>query len=343
MKNIDLLLLDAFDFGGIERASDTLIRAFKRDGIKCRLVSVREQCGKRSFDYIENPTILRQGCCEILKLFHYAKSLTDDTLVISTYDRISILLSFVFILLRKKNVIIAHQHADYYAHNNKVRFLRRIFYRRVNVVCALTRKDVGFYSKWHPKAIFVPNILQLKTSCKYIPLGERTTDLIAIGRLDTVKRFEHFIGVSSNLLENGEAKSAKLIGDGPDLNRLKQVDRCNIIQGRNDNVLPLLADSKVLLVTSHRESFSMVILEAMSQGTIVVSYNCPTGPEELIKDAVNGFLIENGNVEAMTMKCKYVLENISSLGAVSQAAIVTSMQYSPANIMNKWKKIINEC
>ncbi|PSW34962.1 glycosyltransferase family 4 protein [Photobacterium phosphoreum] len=343
MIKIDLLLLNAFDFGGIERASNTLFQAFKSFDINCELISVREKKNKKSFEYIEDPTVLQYGKTDFMKLFFYAKNIDKNVVVISTYDRISIMLSLCFFLLKKKNKIIAHQHADYYAHSKKIRCLRFLFYRRIDFICALTQQDVKYYLEWHENVYLIPNILQLSHEYKYIPIKERDTDLIAIGRLDPVKRFDDYIKISSLLIEEDIISSSILIGDGPEFNKLKKLDRHNIIKGRNDNIYTLLQNAKILLVTSYRESFSMVILEAMSQGTIVISYNCPTGPGELIQDGVNGFLVENGNVNAMLDKCRFIFENIDKFDDISKAAILTSKLYSSQIIIDKWKNLIYEC
>lgn len=347
MKNnkLHLLLLNAYDFGGIERASCTLLYSFLDADIKCDLFSVREKTQESScYHYPKTPIDLKGGGNDFSKLYAYAKSLSDDTIVISTYDRITIILSFLFFILRKKCKLIAHQHADYYAHSKKVRLLRRFFYRRVNTICSLTKKDMGFYSEWHSSVKLLPNILSIPAefNCQNINYHDRHIDLIAIGRLDPVKRFQDFIFTANALIKSGEIRNAMLVGDGPERAILNDLDNHHIMIGRNDNVFSLLRNAKVLVVTSLRESFSMVILEAMSQGCIVISYDCPTGPTELIKNGVNGYLVENSNLKVLEDKCRYVINNYDENHFIAKNALLTSKKYTAKNIVDKWVDIINE-
>ncbi|MFM5164191.1 glycosyltransferase [Aeromonas rivipollensis] len=347
MKNnkLHLLLLNAYDFGGIERASCTLLYSFLDADIKCDLFSVRERTQKTScYHYPKMPIDLKVGGNDFSKLYVYAKSLSDDTIVISTYDRITIILSFLFFVLRKKCKLIAHQHADYYAHSKKIRLLRRFFYRRVNTICSLTKTDMKFYSEWHPSVKLLPNILSIPAefNCQNNNYHDRYIDVIAIGRLDSVKRFQDFIFIANALIKSGEIRNAMLVGDGPERAILDDLDSHHIMIGRNDNVFSLLRNAKILVVTSLRESFSMVILEAMSQGCIVISYDCPTGPAELIRNGVNGYLVENSNLKELEDKCRYVINNYDENYFISQNAFLTSKKYTAKNIVNKWVDIINE-
>ncbi|ABN62365.1 glycosyltransferase [Shewanella baltica] len=347
MENVKLhlLLLNAYDFGGIERASCTLLRSFLDVNIKCDLFSVRGEEDKSShYIYPQKPIDLKAGHNDFVKLYHYVKSLSDDIVVISTYDRITIMLSFLFIFLRKKCKLIAHQHADYYAHSKKVRLLRYFFYRRVNTICSLTKQDMQFYLKWHPDVKLIPNILSIPANdnAKNIDLRDRSIDLIAIGRLDSIKRFQDFIVTANTLIKSEVINKALLVGDGPEYSLLNDLDEHQIMIGRNDDVFSLLSNSKILLVTSSRESFSMVILEAMSQGCLVISYDCPTGPSELIQNNVNGYLIDNSNRALLEEKCSYVIKHLDDNNMISKNAILTSLDYSSSKIVNKWIDIINE-
>ena len=57
---------------------------------------------------------------------------------------------------------------------------------------------------------------------------------------------------------------------------------------------------KNLECSSRFEGFGMVILEAQANEIPVVSFDCPYGPSELIKNNETGILIENGNIEKLT-------------------------------------------
>ncbi|EJG1083036.1 glycosyltransferase [Vibrio parahaemolyticus] len=344
MRSIDILLLNAYDFGGIERASSHLLSAFIKSGYNTRVISVRDKENRTSFDYEIPVLTMSGGDNDYVRIFNYVKNIPEDKILISTYDRISIILSFFLLLLNKKNILIVHQHADYYAHSITVRTLRKLFYRRANAVLALTKEDKNLYSRWHKNSIVVPNILSVEpvSSEAYVPLKERNVDIIAIGRLDPVKRYDHFLRLAERLRNEKLLNVAKVIGDGPLYGELSKIDSNNVLCGRFDDVRSILSDSKILVVTSLRESFSMVILEALSQGCIVISYDCPTGPRELLKHGFSGFLVNSGNIDELYLCTKTVLTNIDKYEDMSLNSIKTCDNYLDKVILRKWKEVICE-
>jgi glycosyltransferase involved in cell wall biosynthesis len=67
--------------------------------------------------------------------------------------------------------------------------------------------------------------------------------------------------------------------------------------GRQSDVIPYLKNSDVLILTSKYEGFGMVLAEAIACGVPVVSFDCPTGPAEIIIDGENGYLIPAGDID----------------------------------------------
>ncbi|MEQ9969526.1 glycosyltransferase [Pectobacterium carotovorum] len=337
-----LILLNAFDVGGIERASFSLMQSFTEYGLNVELLSLRPSNKGKPLSSAFSPVIIdKNNKGDFWALYEYSKNLNDRITVISTYDRISIMLAFIFFLLKKKNVLISHQHADYFAHRKLIRGIRRLCYGRVNNVLALTQKDHAFYASWHKCVNVLPNILIYP---KYLPekrWKDREIDIIAVGRLNVIKRFEHFIKLSNSLISKGIVKNCKLYGCGEEEENIINLQRFEILAGRSDNVFEHMRNAKILVVTSYRESFSMVILEAMSQGCIVISYDCPTGPGELIQDRVNGFLVENGNVLKLEEKCEEVINNYDNLYHIMKSAVETAKKYSTDEIMPKWVNLLN--
>lgn len=337
-KKVKLLVLNAFDMGGIERATISMANCLRSLGVDVEIVSLYKN--ESSFIIKDNIKVLPQNLNDYEKLSFYLNELNGNEITISMYDRISIYLDIIQIIKMKNNIVIAYQHADYEAHSFKVRFLRRIFYFKNNAVVALTEKDKNLYlNKLSNKLIKkIPNILDPEESIVNKKISERDLDIIAVGRLDPIKRFEDVIYISETIQCN-----TKIFGHGPDEGRLKSIAKDKrILCGSSSQIFKEMLNAKILLVTSFRESFSMVILEAMSMGCIVVSYDCPTGPAELIDDGINGFIIPNGDKDKMKDKCIEILQGNIDLNEISNNAINFSKKFYPEKIGMLWLDLFKE-
>jgi len=89
----------------------------------------------------------------------------------------------------------------------------------------------------------------------------------------------------------------------------------------------LYSKSIAWLLTSNKEGFGMPVLEAMACGCVVISTRCG-GPEDIIEDGVNGFIVPVGDVDAMVEKVGYLLNNPDKRAQMQVAAQKTASCYS---------------
>ena len=80
----------------------------------------------------------------------------------------------------------------------------------------------------------------------------------------------------------------------------------------------------------------MVLVEAMACGIPVVSFDCPDGPSDIIKEGEDGFLVELGNVPQLAERIIYLIENEEERIAMGKKATENIKRYSPEIIMDKW-------
>ncbi|MDR0744486.1 MAG: glycosyltransferase [Holosporales bacterium] len=74
------------------------------------------------------------------------------------------------------------------------------------------------------------------------------------------------------------------------------------------DVKTCLKNTDILVIPSRSESFSMMTIEGMSQGCLVVATKCK-GPEFIIANEVNGILIEKQNPQIMADTLKRIIES----------------------------------
>lgn len=84
-----------------------------------------------------------------------------------------------------------------------------------------------------------------------------------------------------------------------------------------------------------------MLLEALKVGIPVVSFNCNNGPSEIIKDKENGYLIPFNDLDAMSQKICYLIENASLRKEFSNNTEKYLNEFNIRNVTDQWENIIN--
>ena len=132
-----------------------------------------------------------------------------------------------------------------------------------------------------------------------------TPVLVSVGRLAKEKRHSTLL---HSISEINKSTSVRLIiiGDGEERHGIqKLVDSLNIndkvdIIGFRENPYSYMAESNGLVLSSTREGFSNVLLEALALNTPVVSTDCPSGPSEILEEGKWGQLVPMEDINAMS-------------------------------------------
>jgi glycosyltransferase involved in cell wall biosynthesis len=95
-------------------------------------------------------------------------------------------------------------------------------------------------------------------------------------------------------------------------------------------------DSSIYVLSSRFEGFGMVLIEAMACGVPCVSFDCPYGPSDIIANNEDGFLVENGNSDALANKLNELIENESIRKEFGKAAKENVQRFQPEIILNQW-------
>ena len=119
-----------------------------------------------------------------------------------------------------------------------------------------------------------------------------------------------------------------------------------VVHGPTNNIFKEYLQSSILILTSEYEPFGLVLLEAMSCGLPVVSFDCPYGPRCIIKDGVDGFLISPKDYNDYINKICLLIDNPDLRKKMGMIAKINSQRFSADNIMPKWvdffRKIVDK-
>jgi glycosyltransferase involved in cell wall biosynthesis len=185
------------------------------------------------------------------------------------------------------------------------------------------------------KVITIHNGVDLNQFSYHQKVSEKSVFHVGIlGRLSEEKNHKLFLDIAK-ALKNVSGLKFYIAGNGPEFSRIKAMIKeydltdSVVMLGEVDTPEKFIADMDVLLLTSHREVFPMVLLEAMAVGTPIISINTG-GISEAIDDNETGFLITSYSVDAFIEKImemrsnKEVRNSFSKSGRVKVESKFTS-------------------
>ena len=94
-----------------------------------------------------------------------------------------------------------------------------------------------------------------------------------------------------------------------------------------------------MVLPSRSEGFGMVLIEAMSFGLPVISFDCPNSPKDIISNNEDGFLIENGNIHEFVEKLKSLLGSESLRQMMGEKAKQNVQRFSARRIVKQWDEL----
>lgn len=97
--------------------------------------------------------------------------------------------------------------------------------------------------------------------------------------------------------------------------------------------------SSIFAFSSRFEGFGMVLIEAMACGVPCVSFDCPCGPSDIIKEGEDGFLVENGNVSEFADRLLLLIENDNRRREMGAAAKENVKRYWAEIIVPQWDSL----
>lgn len=157
---------------------------------------------------------------------------------------------------------------------------------------------------------------------EFAPDGEKV--LVHLSNFRPVKRVWDVVEIFARVRREMAAKLL-MIGDGPDraraewLVREKGLSGDAIFLGKQNQVQNLLNCADIMLLPSQLESFGLAALEAMACGVPAVCSSVG-GLPEVIRDGIEGYLVEVGDVDAMAGRCLRILTERGRLAEMGKAA-----------------------
>lgn len=373
MKKVTILALH-LGYGGIENAIATLANllcekyeveilsvyrlynepVFKLDDkVKVKYISNIKPNKKEMMYYLKKKNFnmlfkgiglsAQTGWVKYVKTASVLRKLNTDVIISTRTIHNFMVSKFVKKGIRK----IAWEHNH---HNDNKKYINSLVSscKKMDYFVPVSKELAEFYKEYLGKKVFyIPNCLD-KIPNKLSKLDSK--NLVSVGRLSKEKGFDDLLRLFKKISSKHPDWKLNIIGDGMErndllelANELKLGDKVVFHGYQNKEYInEILLDSSIYIMTSHTESFGLVLIEAMSFGVPALAYTSAQGANEIIDDGVNGYLIKDRNEEEMLDKINNLIDDEKLRKKLGKEARSKSKEYSGEVVLEKWSKLINK-
>ena len=245
---------------------------------------------------------------------------------------------------RTQVAAVGQEHFHLGRYGPQRRELMREWYPGLDAHVSLTERDADAYRELlgqQVRTLCIPNAVDDPGD-----LRSSVTNPVAVaaGRLARQKGYDRLLRSWRRVADVHPNWRLRIFGEGdmrPDLEaqrqRLGLIDSVQL-PGFSEHLDVELADASFFVLSSRFEGLPMVMLEAMTLGLPVVSFDCPTGPRDLIGPD-EGYLVPNGNVRELTRAMIAMIELGPGRARLGAAALAKSQQYRLPAITQRWEDL----
>jgi len=205
-----------------------------------------------------------------------------------------------------------------------------------------------FLPTFQGKAVIVPNpvVAPPETSLPRRTLTQPM--MLSVGRLHAVKQFDRLISAFAMLKDKHPDWILTIAGDGSLKNKLEKLgqdlelgDRLHL-PGYVKSPYALLRQADLFVMTSRVEGFPNALCEAMACGLPVISTDCPSGPREIIRDGVDGILVQNDDIAAVSAAMDHLMSDEAERKRLASRSIEIVKRFDLDKVIHIWESILTK-
>lgn len=365
------LVISSLGGGGAERVMTVLANAWADGGNEVTLITLASQRGDR---YLLDPSVRRIALDVAGSSSHALRALGNNVVriralrraievcgpdaVISFVTRTNVLTLLAATGLRVPVIVSERTFLPGERWVNGIwRMLYAPLYRRAASVVVQTRRCATAMEAVLGRPVCViPNPLppvpanessstNPSPTCT-APIGDGHRTLLAVGRLSPEKGFDLLIEAFAQVSGRHPDWNLKILGEGMLRDALMQMIATRGAAGRismpgfDRHVRESMRRSDLFVLSSNFEGFPNALLEAMAEGLACVSFDCETGPRELIRHGENGWLVPAQDVPGMVVALDTLMQDDGLRERLGTRAREVRSLYSLAGIIGQWDALL---
>lgn len=224
---------------------------------------------------------------------------------------------------------------------------RKLAVKYSNKIVTLTQQDIDNYKRIFDakNVICIPNPITI-ANIETTALTEKR--VLAIGRLASQKGFDLLLDAWAKTKNRNNGWSLRIVGSGTHLKRLqKQIkrngikDSVELIPATKD-IIPHYKQASVMVMSSRYEGFGLVLVEATAAGLPIVSFDCETGPAEIVEHNQTGLLVPPLNIEMLAKALDEVMSDEKKRKKFSENALRRAKLFELNTVVALWENLFRE-
>jgi glycosyltransferase involved in cell wall biosynthesis len=353
--------------GGAERVAATLSDAWVRRGDRVTLVATCSKPGRsfypldpavRFVSLAAQPEVRGWRPLRAVRRFVSLRRLLQSErpdVVVSFLTNVNVKAVLASIGLRLPVVVSEHTYPPAHREKRLLELLRRVVYPQASCVTMLTGEGLTWARRTFPRtpAAVVPNpvVYPMRESEPVLEVDRIVPStgrfVLSAGRFDAGKQFDHLIDAFARVAPACPEWRLVVLGDGPERGRLETIVRRHglagrvLMPGRAGNMADWYRRASLFAMTSRYEGFPMALAEALAHGCPSVSYDCDTGPRDLIEHGVNGLLVPpREGVDGIARAIGALIDDLPRREAMSARADACRSRYSIDAVLARWDEVL---
>lgn len=172
--------------------------------------------------------------------------------------------------------------------------------------------------------------------------------VLSMGRVVPQKGQDLLVRAWHQIADKTGGWKLRIVGDGPLLNEIKEYVEKNGLSGSVEflpttkDVLAMYRQASIYAMSSRFEGLPLVLIEAQSMGLPIVSFDCLTGPAEIVEDGRNGILVPPLDVEALAEALLSLIRDDRRRKEFSDNALTAASRFDYGKIVGQWEKLLSE-
>lgn len=351
-----LFVRPTLGYGGADRVTVNLLQAFDREKYQCNLALMRAE-GEFLDQIPSDVQLFDLKSKSLWPMWRPLKKLvteSDYDIVYSTCGGASMPMMLAAWLGGYKGItVVSERNILFPPKKSKAKrrlmiLIKAFLYKKATWVTAVSKgvakecENILGVRPSHIRVVYNPivnNALLEGTKGKVAHpfFGKHTQIILAVGRFEWQKDYDTLFNAFKRVTQENNRVGLFVLGKGPLENHYRSmVSRLGLenrvcFAGFDNNPFKYMAASDVYVLSSRHEGMPGTLVQAMACGAACVSTDCPTGPNELIVDGENGYLVEVADDFAMAERILGLLNNDGLKSKFRNAAPLAVEAYHEKN------------